>query len=387
MRPGESRQPARGRQLHGAARRGRGVRSPPPIASLCDLEARASTAVQKVVADEIMKMPVEKLRVVISDVGGGFGTKYFVYREYPLLLDARAGSIARWSGRADRSEHFVGDTHGRDNVTVAEMAIDEEGRFLALRRRHSAQSRRLSVAVHPFCPLAGRDDGDRRLRYRRALCPRARRLYPYGARRRLSRRRAARGGLCARAPGRPVRAHRRAHAGGDPLAKFRPAFADALQDGDRPHLRRRRFRRRARACLTKADYAGFAGRAAQSRSRGLIRGVGLSSYIECTAFGTKARRVPSCWKRRATSPSSSARSRTGQGHETAYAQVVSQYLDVPLDAGKGRAGRHGSRRHRRRHGRFAIDPRRRGHGRPRDPQTLAASLKDLAADKLEAARR
>ena len=75
----------------------------------------------------------ESLRVVTQDVGGGFGTKTVVYREYPLVLEAakRLGRPVGWL--ADRSEHFVGDAQGRDNVTTAEMALDSEGRFLALR--------------------------------------------------------------------------------------------------------------------------------------------------------------------------------------------------------------------------------------------------------------
>ena len=90
-------------------------------------------SMQRIIARDILKTPQEKLRVVTNDVGGGFGTKAFVYREYPLLLEVakRLGRSVIW--RADRTEHFVGDTQGRDNVTHAEMALDEEGRFLAMR--------------------------------------------------------------------------------------------------------------------------------------------------------------------------------------------------------------------------------------------------------------
>src|SRR5271157_5868532 len=65
-------------------------------------------AMRKIVAGGILKTPEEKLRVVTADVGGGFGTKIFVYREYPLLIDVarRLGRAVIW--RADRSEHFVG---------------------------------------------------------------------------------------------------------------------------------------------------------------------------------------------------------------------------------------------------------------------------------------
>ncbi len=82
---------------------------------------------------KILKIKSTNLRVLTQDVGGGFGTKNMLYREYPLVLEAarRLGRSVGWL--ADRSEHFVGDAQGRDNVTTAEMALDPEGRFLALR--------------------------------------------------------------------------------------------------------------------------------------------------------------------------------------------------------------------------------------------------------------
>jgi len=75
---------------------------------------------------------VEQIRVITGDVGGGFGTKVFTYREYPLvMLAARAvGRPVKWN--SERSEHFLQDAHGRDNVTTARMAIDAEGRFQAI---------------------------------------------------------------------------------------------------------------------------------------------------------------------------------------------------------------------------------------------------------------
>ena len=90
-----------------------------------------------------------------SDVGGGFGTKFFIYREYPLLLEVarRLGRAVIW--RADRSEHFVGDTQGRDNVTVAEMALDEAGRFLALRVDILANLGAYLSQFAPFVPWLG----------------------------------------------------------------------------------------------------------------------------------------------------------------------------------------------------------------------------------------
>jgi carbon-monoxide dehydrogenase large subunit len=81
----------------------------------------------------ILGISPDKLRVVTPDVGGGFGTKAIIYREYPLVLEAAklCGRPVKWV--ADRSEHFLADAHGRDNITKAEMALDAQGKFLALR--------------------------------------------------------------------------------------------------------------------------------------------------------------------------------------------------------------------------------------------------------------
>lgn len=80
----------------------------------------------------VMGLEPEQLRVQTGDVGGGFGVKTFVYREYPLTLEAakRLGRPVKWT--ADRSDHFVSDAHGRDNVATARMAMDENGKFLAM---------------------------------------------------------------------------------------------------------------------------------------------------------------------------------------------------------------------------------------------------------------
>ena len=88
---------------------------------------------QSSIAISVMKIKTEDLRVVTNDVGGGFGTKAVIYREYPLLLVAaeRLGAPVKWV--ADRTEHFLGDAQGRDNETTAEMALDRDGRFLAMR--------------------------------------------------------------------------------------------------------------------------------------------------------------------------------------------------------------------------------------------------------------
>src|SRR4029077_12823440 len=79
--------------------------------------------------------PEHKLRVIAPDVGGGFGSKIFIYPEEGVCLWAarKVGRPVKWV--SDRSEAFVTDCHGRDHVTHAEMAFDAEGKITALRAK------------------------------------------------------------------------------------------------------------------------------------------------------------------------------------------------------------------------------------------------------------
>ena len=82
-----------------------------------------------------------KLRVITPDVGGGFGTKVFCYQRISAgaaIAAKRLGRPVKWI--SDRNEHFLIDAHGRDNSSIAEMAMDENGRFLAHARRPPRQS-------------------------------------------------------------------------------------------------------------------------------------------------------------------------------------------------------------------------------------------------------
>jgi carbon-monoxide dehydrogenase large subunit len=91
--------------------------------------------VRKMLAESVFKVPLERIRVLTHDVGGGFGMKVQVYSEYAALLYAarRTGRTVRW--RASRLESFLADTPGRDGVLEGELALGADGKFLALRVR------------------------------------------------------------------------------------------------------------------------------------------------------------------------------------------------------------------------------------------------------------
>ena len=120
-----------------------------------------------------------------------------------------------------------------------------------------------------------------------------------------------------------------------------------------------------RACLKKADRAGFAKRARRRAGEGQDPRIRHSRAISNAPPGARARKVPSGSTRTAISPSLIGTQSTGQGHETAYAQIVSAVSRRAARAHQGRAGRHRSDSDRQRHRRVAIDPDRRGDGCPR----------------------
>ena len=103
-------------------------------------------------ADDIFHVPAEKVRVVTPDVGGAFGMKNFLFAEQVLVLyAARAlGRPVRWNG--ERGESFLSDSQGRDHVTTAELGLDAEGRFVAIRASIVANMGAYLSNFGPFIP-------------------------------------------------------------------------------------------------------------------------------------------------------------------------------------------------------------------------------------------
>jgi aerobic carbon-monoxide dehydrogenase large subunit len=348
-----------------------------------NLGSQGVHGIRAAIAGPILKISPDALRVVTQDVGGGFGTKAVVYREYPLVLEAakRIGRPVGWL--ADRSEHFIGDAQGRDNVTTAEMALDSEGRFLALRVDILGNLGAYLSMFGPFIPWLGASMATGPYHID-ALYARVRGVYTHTV---------------------PVDAYRGA---GRPEAAYvleRLVDACARSLGVAPEELRARnfvkpeqmpyhthtnrdydvgdFEGAMRACLEKANRAGFVRRLEDAQARGKIRGFGIASYIECTAWGDSETGSLTLEKNGDFTLLIGTQS-NGQGHETAYAQAVSQYLDVPLERIKVVQG--------------DTDRVATGFGTggsrsipigavmvSRASESLAASLKELAADKLEAA--
>lgn len=347
------------------------------------LGSQGSHDVRDIVAGRIMKIEPERLRVVTPDVGGGFGTKIFVYREYPLVLVAAEalGAPVRWA--AERGEHFLGDAQGRDNLTRAEMALDEAGRFLAMRVVIDADMGAYLSQFAPFIPSGGArmTPGVYDIP---AVHARIRGWYSHTV---------------------PVDAYRGA---GRPEAAYvveRLVDHVARMRGESPDAVRARnfirpdqmpyktatgrtydtgeFEGHMRQAMARAGWDAFPERAAASREAGRVRGIGMATYIEvCAGGGAESADV-------AILPDGGAHVRigtqsTGQGHATAYAQLVAQALDLPIerisveqgdtDRIKTGGGTGGSRS-------IPVG----GAAVAGASEILAQRLKELGADHLEAA--
>jgi aerobic carbon-monoxide dehydrogenase large subunit len=277
-----------------------------------------------------LKVRSRQVHVITPDVGGGFGTKMFCYHEYPLAAHAAKGlgRPVRWV--SDRFEHFVADSHGRDNVTEAEAALDEGGRVLALRVRTTANMGAYLAQAGPLIPWVGSSM--------------ATGLYDIPALHLISR------GVYTNTV--PVDAYRGA---GRPEAAYmieRLIDEAARVTGLSPaEIRRRNFIRpeqlpyktatgrtydsgefegHLKKALEVADWKGFEGRAEDSGRRGRLRGIGLACYVEACAFaGTE-------WARAELEADGGVAvyigtQTNGQGHHTAYAQFVAEPLGLDYD--------------------------------------------------------
>src|SRR5258705_3358026 len=114
--------------------------------------AAGAHAIRDLLADSVFRVPRERLRVSIPDVGGGFGMKNVLYPEWVLVLWAarRLGRQVRWIGH--RNEDLVASAHGRDSIAHARLALDRDGRFLALETRVLANLGAYVSTVAPVVP-------------------------------------------------------------------------------------------------------------------------------------------------------------------------------------------------------------------------------------------
>jgi len=286
--------------------------------------------------------PEHKLRVIAPDVGGGFGSKIFIYAEETVCVWAakKVGRPVKWV--SDRTEAFLCDAHGRDHLTHAELALDDKGKILAMRVKTKANlgaylsTFASSVPTYLYAPLlSGQYDIP-------AIYCEVEGVYTTTA---------------------PVDAYRGA---GRPEATFvveRLVEVAARQLGQDPAaFRKKNFIRKfphqtpvimaydtgdysasLDKALDMADYKNFGKRKRESARAGKLRGIGFSAYIEACgiapsqAVGSLGAGV-GLWESAEVrvNPVGTVEVLTGshshgQGHETTFAQLVSDRLGIPID--------------------------------------------------------
>ncbi len=282
-------------------------------------------------AKHILKVPNEKLRVISPDVGGGFGLRGKIHVESGMVLWAakRLGRPVKW--RSDRTETFLSDPHGRDHVTRAEMAFDANGRTTGVRIRTIAAMGAYLQDFGPRIPTVagGRINGTvydiQALNiqvscvftntqptdaYRGAGRPETayvlERLYDQGA--------------LAFGVGRDE-IRRRNYIKPEQIP-YRNVAGNKIDSG--------RFAETQDKALSLADWQGFPARRAEAARRGKLRGIGLGYFIEASGG------QPSEWARVRFDPDGFVTLTVGtfshgQGHETAYAQVLRSKLGIEFD--------------------------------------------------------
>jgi carbon-monoxide dehydrogenase large subunit len=349
------------------------------------LGSQGSHAIRDVIGVQVMGLAPEKMRVVTPDVGGGFGTKLFAYREYALASVAAkmTGKPVKWV--AERTEHFVGDTHGRDNITTARLALDGEGRFLALEVDTIADMGAYLSTYAPYIPYIGA-----------AMLPGV-----YDIPVCFIRVRAAHTNTV------PVDAYRGA---GRPEASYvieRLVDAAARETGVAPHEMRRRnfispaqmpyatatgkiydtgeFDGQMSRALDIAGWKGFEARAAEARTRGVLRGFGIATYIEaCGGNGPDTATIS--LEKDGTIRLLVGTQTTGQGHDTSFSQIVADHLAVPPERVRMLQGDTAQIATGTGTGGSSSIPAG-GNSVAMAAAKLADQLKDIAADALEAAPR
>ncbi|HLJ05961.1 MAG TPA: xanthine dehydrogenase family protein molybdopterin-binding subunit [Acetobacteraceae bacterium] len=278
----------------------------------------------------------EKFRIITPDVGGGFGMKLFLYAEHALTCYAarKLGAPVKWM--SDRSEAFLADTQGRDNLTLGELAIDAAGKFLAVRTRVVSNMGAYLSNFGPYIPTYAGTSVLASIYGFQSVYANVIGVFTNTV---------------------PVDAYRGA---GRPESNY---LMERLVDAaarelkiDRIELRRRNmvtvmphttpygttydsgdFGMVLDAALKAMDYAGFASRRAEAATRGKRRGIGLSYYLEATG-GDPTERAEIRFADDGGVDVYVGTQSTGQGHETAYVQITSQKLGIDAEKIRIRQG-------------------------------------------------
>jgi len=279
---------------------------------------------------DALGVDVKDVRVVTGQVGGSFGMKAMVFPEYICLLHAaRAlGRPVKWTD--ERSGSFVSDGHGRASEAIAELALDADGTFLAVRLTNFANMGAFLSQFGPFMPTANAVKNMQGM-YRTPLLEVSTKCAFTNTTQVTAYRGAGRPegnyfmerliDAAAAETGIDRVALRRRNQIRPPELPFKTASASNYDSGDFPAL--------TKQALELADCKGFARRKRESRRRGKLRGLGITNYLEVTAAPAKES-AGITFNADGTVTLTTGTLDFGMGHATAFAQVLSQQLGIPF---------------------------------------------------------
>ena len=290
--------------------------------------SQGSHRIREIIGGMVLKIPPEKMRVICPDVGGGFGTKLFPYREYALAAVAarKLRKSVKWT--ADRADHFMGDAQGRDNATIARMALAEDGKFLGMDVDLIGDMGAYLSTFGPYIPHGGAGMLPGLYDIKAFHC-RVRTVFtntvPVDAYRGAGRPEAAYVverlvDAAARKLGMTVDAIRRKNFISPRAMPYTTATGKIYDSGD--------FAAHMKRAMEVGEWKDFPRRAKAAKKHGLVRGIGLASYVEvCGTMGEETAKV-------LLDPNGDVSvligtQSSGQGHQTAYAQIVAEQFGLP----------------------------------------------------------
>jgi aerobic carbon-monoxide dehydrogenase large subunit len=277
----------------------------------------------------VLGVPPESCRALCGDMGGNFGTRNFFFPEYALLPWAakRVGRPVKWLG--DRTESFLSDYQGRDLTSDAELALDKDGKFIGLRGTNISNVGAHTIAFVPLRKGLGQMSGvyDIPAVYFRgcAALTNTPPTTPY------------------RSAGRPEAVYiierlvdlAADQLGIDPIELRRrnliPPTAMPYTNAVGQTYDNGEYEKGMNAALRLADWNGFPTRRAEAKKRGKLRGIGIGNYIEI-AGGFPRERAEVTVKPEGRVELVCGTMNSGQGHETSFAQLVTEWLGVPFES-------------------------------------------------------
>jgi carbon-monoxide dehydrogenase large subunit len=296
------------------------------------VQSQTPGSTRDILAEAVLKRPKESIQVLVGDIGGGFGQKTSLYPEDGIVAYAavKLNRKVRWRG--DRTDDFVGGTHGRDLTSTAEFALDAKGRVQAYRVRSvggtgayvSGTGALIPLVLGPFVQTGVYDLPLIHYDIKAVMTNTA----PVGAYRGAGRPEAVfvverLMDAAARKIGMDPRAIRKVNYVKPTQMPYTNAVGQVYDSGAFAHMLER--------AAKLADWDGFAARKKAAKKKGLLYGRGLTSYIEWTGGTVHTEKVSLHATAEGRILLNAGTQAMGQGLQTTYSQMIADALGVSID--------------------------------------------------------